>query len=697
MSNNAQSIQRALQLQQTGDHAASERALCDILATHPGDSEARFRLGLLREAQGRIPDAVHCFDETLRIDPQHLESHLHRAKLFHLAGRTREAADGYLKVLSLDPDHATARVSLANIAYRAGQFTEAEQHLREALQRHPRFAFAHHSLARVLKAQQQLNEAEHSFRRAVELDAGFVANYTELGALYVEMGQPGAAEAAYRQAMNLAPETSDILNPLGLLLLNAAKFQEAIPLLRRATELDPRSAEAHNNLGLALAAVGDHQAALCSFQSAVALRPDSPDILANLARSYLDLRRLDEAERACRQALAIDPAHVAARTQHGLALMRRAEASRAFGDFQSAVQHAPTNAETHNNLGTALFALNQHDAAIESFSRAIEINPQHIEAHYNRGLARLRRTNCRQGWDDYEWRKQRAGTFTPDWDIPQWDGSPLAGKSMLIYGEQGIGDELMFACCFNEVIEQASSCLLVCERRLVPLFARSFPRAAVIAANDRTAIAQHIAESKIDLWAAAGSLPQFLRSLHGNPNDRAAYLSPDPHRLQIWRQRYAELPTDVTIGISWRGGADAETRTRRSAGLSEWTALLELPGVSFVNLQYGDTRDELDSFAQHSGIQIIDYDDSDPLQNLDDFAAQIAALDLVISVDNSTVHMAGALGVPTWVALPTSADWRWGIEGETTHWYPALRLFRRNDDETWRKLFHRLAAKFRQM
>jgi ADP-heptose:LPS heptosyltransferase len=186
----------------------------------------------------------------------------------------------------------------------------------------------------------------------------------------------------------------------------------------------------------------------------------------------------------------------------------------------------------------------------------------------------------------------------------------------------------------------------------------------------------------VDFQIAAGSLPLHLRrSLADFPN-HSGYLKPDPAMRTRWAERYAQLGQGIKVGISWRGGHISQAH-KRSTTLDQWQDILRTSGMQWINLQYGSPAQEINDAHERFGIAIHDWDDSDPLTDLDNFAAQIAALDLVISVDNSTVHMAGALGVPVWVLQPYSADWRWLLEREDSHWYPSVRQFRQPAREDW--------------
>jgi hypothetical protein len=301
----------------------------------------------------------------------------------------------------------------------------------------------------------------------------------------------------------------------------------------------------------------------------------------------------------------------------------------------------------------------------------------------------LKQGNFSEGWKSYEWRwKTKEKNLRPyDIPLPEWDGSPLAGKTIFVYGEQGIGDEIMFASCLPDLIARAGLCIVVCEKRLVPIFARSFQGCKVIEHFEPRDVYPSVLPPA-DCKAAIGSLPGFLRPDLPAFAKRKAYLVADPGRVELWHERYSMLGKDsLKVGISWQGGGRPYDRLSRSTVLEQWAGLFPLKGVDYINLQYGDCKEALARAKETLGVTIHDWADADPLTDLENFAAQIAALDLVISVDNSTVHMAGALGVPVCALLPFAGDWRWMLRREDTPWYPSMRLFRQTVPEKWDDIF----------
>ena len=388
----------------------------------------------------------------------------------------------------------------------------------------------------------------------------------------------------------------------------------------------------------------------------------------------------------------IDPQAVRLYKQ-GNELSDRDQWAEAEGRFREAVKLDPGFAEAHCNLGVVLQFQGRLDESVLSFEQSLSIHPDAPAPHFNLAMSRFLQEDFARAWPEYEWRWQ-CKTFgnRPAAAIrlaPPWDGSPLDSRTILVYGEQGIGDEIMFASCLPDLIEQAQRCVVACEMRLVPLIARSFPAAHVVPVHQLEDPARVAELGQLDVQIAAGSVPQHVRPSRASFPRCDSYLRADPLKVQRWRERLAALEPGLRIGISWRGGKEPLEVRRRSTTLRQWQPILSVPGVCFVNLQYGPRATELARIQTESGIQVHDWPDVDPLLDIDDFAAQISALDLVISIDNSTVHLAGSLGVETWMlsSFPSSSYWRWSLDRDDTPWYASVRNFRKTQSATWQASF----------
>jgi len=467
----------------------------------------------------------------------------------------------------------------------------------------------------------------------------------------------------------------------------AGDVAAAAEACRRILRIDPQHGEALRILSVIAHQNGRVDEAVAFLNRAVDAAPDSVETRLLLANRLADADRTDEAVAQFRIILHSDPRCTAAWFNLGCTFQEVEDYEQAAACYSRALQLEPGFRDAGLNFGIVFRSVGELEAARSLFEQLITADRNDAEAQLQRALTLLAAGNFADGWDAYEWR-WRAEAESREFHCPTWDGSPLAEKTLLISAEQGIGDEIMFASCLPDVMQRVNRCLLECEPRLVPLFRRSFP--------DVDLVPTPVSPGGFDVQIPIGSLPRlFRRDLSAFPQ-RTAYLVPDAKAVETWKRRFAASGNNLTVGVSWRGGRKPDVRRCRSTDLLQWRPVLETPGIGFVNLQYGPVGEELQSLRETSGIIIRHWEESDPLVNLDDFAAQIAAVDLVISVDNATVHLAGALGVPVWTLLPAGSNFRWLRETENSPWYPSLRLFRQETPGDWNSVLQRIAAALRK-
>jgi len=379
----------------------------------------------------------------------------------------------------------------------------------------------------------------------------------------------------------------------------------------------------------------------------------------------------------------------------GKSLQRTGRLEEAVEKLQQAVALEPDFAEAHTNLGTAQSALGLFADAEASHRKAIEIKADMAEAHYNLGLVLLLMGNMKEGWTEFEWRwRVKSGEQMRAFPQAPWQGEDVQGKKILVLAEQGVGDEIMFAGQVPDLLERGANVILESEPRLVPLFGRSFPAVQCIPKSDPPN--EQAMSPGIDFQIAGGSLGFHLRPDVGSYPGRPSYLLADAEWRDALRQRYLNGGDDLLVGISWVS-RNLEIGEAKSMLLGDWRPVVDIPGVTFVDLQYGDTAKERAAFENDTNMHIIHDDAIDQMADLDAFAAQVAAMDLVISVSNTSVHFAGALGVPAWVLLNTSPLSTWLAEGSTSHLYPGHTLLRQKSRGNWADVIAGVGLKLRHL
>ncbi|MGE3335087.1 MAG: tetratricopeptide repeat protein [Rhodospirillaceae bacterium] len=466
-------------------------------------------------------------------------------------------------------------------------------------------------------------------------------------------------------------------------LHRAGRLAEAIEAYRKILKKTPREPNALHLLGVALMQHGDLREGLVWITKAVTVRDDFPDAHSNAVVIAGQLGDFKLAEHHARKAA-----------------------------------HYKKNATTYNTLGQILRTLGRYDEAVAAFRAAHENNPRDINGcvSYARGLritdnftemlrvaeeglrlapdhptlqllaseAHFGLAHYQAGWRAYRYRFQSLENRIPPktYALPTWQGEDLTGRTLLIWAEQGPGDEMMYANMYADAIARAGRCVIQCSPRLAPVIKRSFPSVEIF---DRDLTTEELA--KIDVQTAAASLGEWLRpSLESFPRT-AAYLKADADLRERLRTKYlADNKGGVLIGIAWRS-ANTYGAAEKSLNVLDWGPILKVPGATFVNLQYGDTAADRENASRGFGVPIIHDADIDPLKDMDGFTAQVAAMDLVISSSNTAAHVAGALGVPTICMLPLSLDhgrrWYWLAHGDRTPWYPAHRLLKQKQPSEW--------------
>lgn len=512
-----------------------------------------------------------------------------------------------------------------------------------------------------------------------------------------QAGQLEAARTLCERILEISPDEADALELLGVVLSQSGELPHAVDLLSRAVLLQPANPAFHSNLGKALMAAGRSSESVSHYYRAVELQPNHGSAQYDLGSALLHDEQPDAAVPTFQQALRLMPEDPAALNNLGNALRQLGQSGAAVDCYRRALKQKPGLTEAHVNLGLALQESGIFDEAGSCLERAIAMAPGDEDAHLNYAVCCLLQGRYDPGWKEYEWRWRLPKKQQRPFARPTWDGSPLAGRNILVYAEQGIGDEIMFASCLPDLLATAGQVVLECEPRLEPLFSRSFPQARVHGGFQNESAQWLESHDGIDLQVACGSLPRRFRARAEDFPRHSGYLTADKRAVEKWRHRYDALGKGLKVGLSWRGGGNALSRMKRTVDLAAWGAILSQQGAVFINVQYGDALDEIAAIKEHSGVIVNNFPDADPLKDMDDFAAQLSALDLVITIDNSTAHLAGALGVPVWVLLHRVPDWRWMMERSDSPWYPEASLIRQSQDEAWDSVIQVTADRLRTL
>lgn len=499
-----------------------------------------------------------------------------------------------------------------------------------------------------------------------------------------------------KQSVAIQPNNLDAQFNLAQALETAERFEEAIPPYKKVVGAEPDNIDAHFNLGNVFHALERDEEAATHLRRVIAIMPNHADALSNLGVTLKELGEFDEAEDLFRKAISLKPNDGVAHSNLGNILKELNQLDEAAVTHQRALALLPDYAEGHGNYGNTLSQQGKLDDAIKHYEQGLSLRPDLMEIRSNYCMALLKSGRFEDGWREYSTRWDWKGFDHPirPFDYPHWQGEPLSGKTILVWGEQGIGDELMFASMYADVLESAGKVIVECDPRLVPLFKRSFPEIESFPRNNPAE--PSLLNNSIDFQIPSGELCRYLRPNLSTFPGHDGYIKADDADTQRLRKKYKDLGNnDAVIGLSWKSG-NQNAGAKRSADLDQWGPILTTDGCFFVNLQYGNVKPYLDAFKEAADIEIYCDDDVDPLINMDLFSAQIAATDLVISIDNSTVHSAGSLGVPVWTLLSAAPDWRWQHEGNDSYWYPSMKLIRQKTLGHWDSVFDAAGTNLKQ-
>lgn len=590
-------------------------------------------------------------------------------------------------VLIVPHDTAPSRETGAELR-RQGKLAEAVDVLRRVLEHAPADARTLSELAHALRLQGNLSEARSAASRALETDSGSAGAWFNLAAVQVEQGETLQGIASYRKALELDPEFAEAWSNLGGALGETGDTPGEIEAYRRAVGIKPQLAPVWSNLGSALLEAGEAGEGLAACRRAVELAPDLAEAWSNLGNAYHERGSYAEAIGACEQALQLAPELAAAWSNLGCALLEQGAIDRSLAAHHRALELEARNARAHYNLGIAEERGRHYERAAASYRHAVEFDAAYVPARVRLACVLLTLGEFREGWAAYEWRWREKKAAPKRFGFTSWSGERTVGRRLLLWGEQGIGDEIIYASMIGDLVDTGLDITLETDPRLAPLMQRSFPSIKVVARADPAAVDA----AAFDCQSPLAGLGRWLRtSIDAFPR-HAGYLKADAERASGFSARLRRGGATAVVGISW-SSANREFGTDKSSALADWAAVLRVRGARFVDLQYGDTASARDELRLREGLEIVHLGDVDLFHDLEGLAALCAACDLVITVSNVTAHMAGALGKPVWLLAPAGQGkiWYWFCRRRDSPWYPTMRIFEQSAPGNWRNTLDEVA------
>ncbi len=631
-------LQEAVAAYTRGDWNEAERLCRRILKAMPGQFDTLHLLGIIAAQTQRTEEAAALLGRAVAINPSDAAAHSNRGNALQALRRLEEALASYDRALALKPDFAQACINRGSALQDLGRFEEALASYDRALALQPDYPEAHYNRAVALQDLKRPAEALASYGHAIALRPDYPEAHRNRGVALQGLDRLPDALACHERALALRPEFAEAHSSRGVVLQALDRPAEALDSFERAIALAPGFAEAHGNRGVALLDLGRPSEALASYDRALALQPDYAEAHANRGAVLQSLRRLKEALASYDRALALRPEHAGAWSGRGIVLQE----------------------------------MNRLVEALQCYERAIAIAPDFAEAHFNLSTLCLMQGDFARGWQKYEWRwrykkldktlgKRRA------FAQPQWTGAePLEGRTLLLHAEQGFGDTIQF--CRYALAASARGARVILE----------VPRPLRALLSNLAGVAQLVEDDgplpAIDFHCPLMSLPHAFSTTPDTVPTPGRYIESDPVRVARWRAELGE-PRGMRVGLSWSGSHLNVGDAKRSITLAELVAHLP-PQHAYFSLQKDLREGDAGILAANPNIRHMGADFADT-------AALCELMDVVISVDTSIAHLAGALGRPVWVLLPVIPDWRWQLKGETSPWYRSARLLRQQVIGDW--------------
>ena len=625
-----------------------------VTGTYKAEADQFFDLGVKYLQVGKAKDALDCYRKVIDINPCDYEAYYNMGIAFGKLGRLREASDCYRKAIGIRPDFVPSYNNLGAILKLLGEEEQAMAYYQKLVVIQPDNAQAFNRLGLLMKSQGKLDDALNCFSEAANLDPTMAEVFFNLADLCKAMGDIDRAISFYRQALSIKPDYLQALNNLGIAYGEKGSYAEAVQCYRHAVQLNPNIAEIYSNLGNALKSQGELREAIACYRRALVINPQMAEIHHHLGTALQLVDQTDEA----------------------------------IASYEQAIRLRQNFAEAYCDLGNAFRDRGDLGPSLRCCDKAIRIKPNYAPAYMGRGILRLLNGELGKAWDDYEWRFKADGNnarLLEMFDHKRWSGSFYVGKTLLIYSEQGLGDTLQFIRYLPMVKSRGGNVVLATYASLINLIQgfRGIDRLVAITRNLNASL-------DYDFSLPIMSLPHIFNThLDTIPSD-VPYLHADPEKQAKWRQMMTSA--GLKVGLVWKGNSFHSNDHRRSLPLNCLAAVAEIPGIQCFSLQKGELSAEEKKLLQKLNCVEL----GNGFEDFSDTAGAIANLDLLISVDTSVVHLAGAMGRNVWTLLPFAPDWRWMLNRQDSPWYPSMRLFRQEEKGNWNSVIDRVLSELKR-
>ena len=630
--------------------------------------------------EGYLEKAEDIYREILNVQPDHATVFNDLGNLLQEKGKLEEAINCYQKAIELNPIFSGPYYNLGETLQDIGQFDEAIGCYKKVIELNPDFAGAYYNLGVILQEKRQFDEAITNYQKVLKLNSNNADTYNNIGIILQEKGLRDEAAVYFRRAIKLNPDFAGAYYNLGVILQEKRQFDEAITNYQKVLKLNSNNADTYNNIGIILQEKGLRDEAAVYFRRAIKLNPDFAGAYYNLGVILQEIGQSDDSIPYYEKAIELNPTCALAYINLGTALQEKGQLDEAVNYYEKAIKFNSTSAMAYTNLGHVFEEKTEVDKSITYYQKAIQIDANLVYAHWNLSFAFLLSGKFEQGWEKYEWRWKLKDDVHRNFSQSLWDGSDIKGRTILLYTEQGLGDMIQFIRYAPLVAQRTGKVIVECQKELRSLFQGVEGIHQVITRGEQS--------PNFDVQCPLLTLPLIFNTALESIPANVPYICVDFKLVEAWRSKINLCNSKLKIGLVWAGRPTHKRDRYRSCPLSEFAPLSSLNNIIFYSLQKGEASKQARDAPD--GMEFIDY--TEELNDFSDTAAFIENLDLLISVDTSVAHLAGALGKPVWTLIPFTPDWRWMLNREDSPWYPSMRLFRQPALGDWNSVIKKVLA-----
>ena len=655
--------QEAVKYFEKKDYHSAQLILLSLVEKQPDNSDILYFLAVLKSKIGEFNSAIPFFRKVIELKNNHTEAYYNLALCLQNLGKNEDALTYYQKALELNPFLSEAYNNIAVIFKNLGRYDEAESVLKNAVKVKPDNTNAMSNLSNLT------------------LDKNHSQEYGKAFKLYEE-GKLFDARDVLLKLLNKNPESINLLKSLGIVHHQLNEFEKSAEYYKRILSIDNNNSEAEYSLGVCYQNLDNNELALAHYKKAIELNPEYIDAYNNLGLLYASLKNYSEAEKYYRQALKYNPEYFNAIINLG-SLRLLEDDFEAAGEYFNKALFIADNIENndagkavaYSNIGFMHLRKKEIEEAIKFFDIGIKLNPESVLAHYNKAEALLVSGRFEEGWKEYEWRTGRKDFGKRKFNKPFKPEYNLHGKRILVYAEQGLGDALQFIRYLPMLKQKGCYIIFECGKEM-HLLLKDFKGIDELVERNLVEAPNIDYDYELPLL----NLPQYFNTTINNIPMVVPYLKADEQLKQNWA-RIVNDRDKLRVGIVWAGSPIHTNDKHRSVRLNQFMPLLSIEGTHFYSLQKGFPVIQANDYRLL--LTVLD----EQIKSFADTAAIIENLDLVITVDTSVAHLAGALGKETWVLIPYMPDWRWLLDGKHSLWYPTLKLYRQPSVGDWNSVF----------